>query len=635
MAKIQQLSPHVADLIAAGEVVERPASAAKELVENAIDAGAKNIVVEVQNGGMTFLRVTDDGCGMLPEDAETAFLRHATSKLRNERDLEAISTLGFRGEALAAISAVSRIDLITKTNQTPLGISLHLEAGVITEREEAGCPDGTTIIVRDLFYNTPARMKFMKRDSVEAANVVSAVAKLALAHPEIAFRVIKDGHEELSTTGDGELFNAIRAVMGRQCAQELVPLNSHFDKYTLTGYISKPTASRGNRGNQIFFVNGRLVRSKTMCTALETAYANRMMSGRFPQCVLHLRLPEHLVDVNVHPAKIEVKFTNERDIFDCIRYGVEGALDVAPAKVAAQLPVQREKKPFSAEVKAPAPAQTFSRMSAEQYRAFAQSMSQAPVAHAPKELMERFEAIAPKKQEIPQPHSKPVSVPDLPEVPKETAAVPEVPKKTPTLPRKEETEQQSLPIKEKPWRLIGQVMDTYILIEQDHSLLLIDKHAAHERLLFEKLRKNQEPIMPQLLLSPLVLTFGREEAAVLCENETLLQQYGFAVSDYGDGAMAVRQIPSELAAGDVFDTLCELAAELKDGRQRTPNELRDHLLHTIACKAAIKGGRHSDVKELEAIAREVLNREDLKYCPHGRPICVELTQKQLEKQFKR
>lgn len=271
MPKIQQLSAHVADLIAAGEVVERPASAAKELVENAIDAGAKHVTVEIQNGGMTFLRVSDDGCGMSPEDAPTAFLRHATSKLRTARDLEAIRTLGFRGEALAAICAVSRIDLLTKTAQTDLGTSLHLEAGVITEQEEAGFPDGTTIIVRDLFYNTPARMKFMKTDSYESSVLISAVAKLALAHPEVSIRVIKDGKEEFQTTGDGQLLSAIRSVMGRQMAQDMVELNSHFEKYTLTGYVSKPTATRGNRSNQIFFVNGRHVRSKTMCAALEEA----------------------------------------------------------------------------------------------------------------------------------------------------------------------------------------------------------------------------------------------------------------------------------------------------------------------------------------------------------------------------
>ncbi len=628
MAKIQQLSPHVADLIAAGEVVERPASAAKELVENSIDAGAKNVTVEIQNGGMTFLRVTDDGCGMLPEDAKTAFLRHATSKLRTERDLEAIHTLGFRGEALAAICAVSRVDLLTKTPDMAFGTSLQLEAGEITLFEEAGCPDGTTIIVRDLFYNTPARMKFMKRDTVEGAAVVSAVAKLALAHPEVSMRVIKDGKEELHTTGDGELLSAIRSVMGRQTAQEMVELNSHFEKYALSGYISKPTASRGNRTNQIFFVNGRHVRSKTMTAALEAAYANCMMVGRFPSCVLHLRLPENLVDVNVHPAKIEVKFINERDIFDCIRYGVEGALDKAPAKVAMKLPEQPKKtlpsEPVK-ELKSPAAVKQggFHTMSAADYRTFAQVLQQAPKVQPHQDVLKRYEAVAKKAVEppefkAPEPKPEPIIKPE----PKPIV-------------KPEEKTEPHIELPTQDWRVIGEVLDTYILVEQGRSLLLIDKHAAHERVLFEKYRAQKEPIMPQLLLSPLLCEMEREQAAVLCANEQAMSLLGFSISDYGDGTLAVQQIPSEMKPSEVQDTLSELAVSLKNGKQLSKEELRDSLLHTVACKAAVKGGQKSDERERVAIVREVLRREDLKYCPHGRPICVELTAAQLEKQFKR
>ena len=636
MAKIQQLSPHVADLIAAGEVVERPASAAKELVENSIDAGAKNVTVEIQNGGMTFLRVTDDGCGMLPEDAKTAFLRHATSKLRTERDLEAIHTLGFRGEALAAICAVSRVDLLTKTSDMAFGTSLQLEAGEITLFEEAGCPDGTTIIVRDLFYNTPARMKFMKRDTVEGAAVVSAVAKLALAHPEVSMRVIKDGKEELHTTGDGELLSAIRSVMGRQTAQEMVELNSHFEKYALSGYISKPTASRGNRTNQIFFVNGRHVRSKTMTAALEAAYANCMMVGRFPSCVLHLRLPENLVDVNVHPAKIEVKFINERDIFDCIRYGVEGALDKAPAKVAMKLPEQPKKtlpsEPVK-ELKSPAAVKQggFHTMSAADYRTFAQVLQQAPKVQPHQDVLKRYEAVAKKAVEPPEfkaPEPKPQSKIE----PKPEPIIKPEPK---PIVKPEEKTEPHIELPTQDWRVIGEVLDTYILVEQGRSLLLIDKHAAHERVLFEKYRAQKEPIMPQLLLSPLLCEMEREQAAVLCANEQAMSLLGFSVSDYGDGTLAVQQIPSEMKPSEVQDTLSELAVSLKNGKQLSKEELRDSLLHTVACKAAVKGGQKSDERERVAIVREVLRREDLKYCPHGRPICVELTAAQLEKQFKR
>ena len=366
MPIIHELSAHMADLIAAGEVVERPSSVAKELVENAIDAGATQITVEIENGGVTYLRIADNGCGMSPEDAPVAFRRHATSKLRTEADLAAIGTLGFRGEALAAISAVSHIDLFTKQKGTIAGLHLHLDAGELLTQEEAGCPDGTTMIVRDLFYNTPARMKFMKRDTVEAAAIVSMAQRLALAHPEVAFRVLRDGEEQLRTPGDGRLYSAVYAVFGRTSAQEMIEVDSHYEKYALTGYISKPGASRGNRSGQIFFVNGRHVRSKAMTVALEEAYRNAIMVGRFPTCVLHLHLPEQLVDVNVHPAKTEVRFLREQDVVDCIRYGAQGALERASGRVPLRLPNTQEKKTQAVPKK-----DFFRRMSAEDYRAVA------------------------------------------------------------------------------------------------------------------------------------------------------------------------------------------------------------------------------------------------------------------------
>lgn len=610
MPKIQQLSPHVADLIAAGEVVERPASAAKELVENAIDAGAKNITVEAQNGGMTFLRVTDDGCGMSPEDAEIAFLRHATSKLRTAEDLEAIHTLGFRGEALAAISAVSHIDLMTKTADSAFGTGLHLDAGVVKERDSVGCPDGTTIIVRDLFYNTPARMKFMKRDTVEASALVSAVSRLAIAHPEVSIRVLRDGEEVLHTPGDGKLFSAVYAVLGRQTAQEMVEVRSRWENYTLTGYVSKPSATRGNRANQLFFVNGRHVRSKTMTAALEEAYRNQLMVGRFPSCVLHLTLPEHLVDVNVHPAKVEVKFLNERDLFDCIRYGVEGALETASGRVQMKLPQQKEApaapQPATAKVASPAKDAFFRTMSAADYKAFAQVLREAPRPSMTPELQAALargkKPAAPQKKETPQP-------------------APET--------------QETLPIETEAYRIVGEVLHTYIIVEEGRNVLLIDKHAAHERILFEKLRASKEPVVPQLLLTPVLCKPEREEAAILLENAALLREAGFELSDYGDGVLAVRSIPADLDPADTEATLGELASDLKAGKRTDPTAMRDAILHTVACKAAIKGGWHSDEKEIAALVKEVLSREDLKYCPHGRPITAVLTAAQLERQFKR
>lgn len=645
MPKIQQLSPHVADLIAAGEVVERPASAAKELVENAIDAGAHKVTVELRDGGMTFLRVTDDGCGMAAEDVETAFLRHATSKLHEAADLEAIHTLGFRGEALAAISSVSRIDVLTKTADAPFGTSLHLEAGVVTERGEAGCPNGTTMLVRDLFYNTPARMKFMKRDSVEASAVLSTVQRLALAHPEVAVRVLRDGQEQLSTPGDGKLLSAIYAVMGRQTAQEMTPVDGSWDKLSVTGFVTRPAATRGTRGSQIFFVNGRHVRSKLMTAALEQAYRNQLLQGRFPACVLHLHLPEHLVDVNVHPAKTEVRFLREQEVFDCVHYGVLGALEQASGRVQMKLKPQNDGN------------SAFRTMSAAEYRAAAAALQDSPRPAASRTVLEQIGSLTECRDGAALASPRPVQPVTRPEPPcpapqpaapvqQREAPVPapqperQTPGKhdEPARPEPKQTEepQQELPLPKVPdYRIIGEALNTYILVEQAGSLLLIDKHAAHERILFEKLRANTEPVMPQLLLTPVLCEPEREEAAVLLENAELLAQYGYEISDYGDGVLAIRQIPTEIAPDDAAQSLTALAAELLTGRHADPTELRDRLLHTIACKAAIKGGWHTDPKEWEAVVHEVLTRNDLKYCPHGRPICLELTASQLERQFKR
>lgn len=651
MPKIQQLSPHVADLIAAGEVVERPASAAKELVENSIDAGAKNVTVEVQDGGMTFLRVTDDGCGMSPEDAQTAFLRHATSKLRQASDLEAIHTLGFRGEALAAISAVSRIDLLTKPAEDQFGTSLHLEAGVVTEHDSAGCPDGTTIIVRDLFYNTPARMKFMKRDTVESSALVSAVSRLAIAHPEVSVRILRDGEEVLHTPGDGKLYSAVYAVLGRQSAKEMVEVNSRWDKYTLTGYVSKPSASRGNRANQLFFVNGRHVRSKTMTTALEEAYRNALMVGRYPFCVLHLQLPEHLVDVNVHPAKVEVKFLNEKDLFDCIHYGVRGALENASGRVEMKLPGDKNAGasdimstfgPKEAAPRPQTPVQTGtvpSRSAAAERRP---ATGTQPPASGAKPILSGLGGIG----------HEPLRVPRAAAVPKQEVfrtmsaedyrAVSQVMKEAPRSTLSEQaakdimsTNQQTLDLPAQTYRIVGEVLDTYIIVEEGTNVLLIDKHAAHERILFEKLRSSTEPIVSQLLLQPILCQPEPEEAALLLENEALLTDCGFGVSDYGGGTLAIRQIPADIDPESAESTLNQLASALRNGKRADPSELRDKLLHTVACKAAIKGGRHSDEKERAALVREVMTRKDLKYCPHGRPICTMLTAAQLEREFKR
>ena len=645
MSKILQLDRHVADLIAAGEVVERPASAVKELVENAVDAGATVITVEIQNGGMRYIRVTDNGGGIEAEDVETAFLRHATSKLRTKEDLAAIGTLGFRGEALAAIAAVSKIDLLTKTKHGS-GISLSLEAGVVTDKGEAGCPNGTTIIIRDLFYNTPARLKFMKRDSVESSHVASVVQQQALAHPGVSLRLIKDGETVLQTDGKGDLYTAVYAVFGRQLANDLVCVDSKWENMSLTGFVTKPTATRGNRANQHFFVNDRPVRSKLLTAALEEAYANQMMTGRFPSCVLQLRLPDQAVDVNVHPAKTEVKFANERAVFDCVRFGVLGCLNKTPARPQMELktPASTPTQPplhsslatpvYDTHTERPAPPkpkqEAFRTMTTQEYKTFSRVFSkpsETVVAPAVAQAFGAKKMAEPVRQAPPSPK------------PKQNAPQPQPPAVSPepaqqSLPMAPaEPTQQSLPVAVQEYRIVGEVLNTYIIIEQDDAVLFLDKHAAHERILFEKLKQTDNDIMAQSLMAPVTAALTKEEAAAVLEHKQLLLKYGYEVDDFGASDVIIRQIPCDLDLSQAEDTLTELAQLLM--QHRDVQLLRDELLHTIACKAAIKAGWHTTAQERAALVKQVMERDDIKYCPHGRPVITTLTQKQLEKQFKR
>ena len=643
MPKILQLSPHIANLIAAGEVVERPASVVKELLENAVDAGASKVTVEIKNGGMTYLRVTDNGCGMSPEDAKTAFLRHATSKLRTAEDLAAIGTLGFRGEALAAIASVSRIDLMTKTPGAISGTSLLLEAGKITEEDEAGCPDGTTIIVRDLFYNTPARMKFMKSDSVEGGKVAAAVQLQALAHPEVSFTFIRDGKQTLQTPGTGELGAAVYCVYGRESAK-FVEVSSRWEGYSLRGFVSKPTDARPSRSLQTFFVNDRPVKSRLLIQALEEAYRNQIMVGKFPACVLHLTIPAASVDVNVHPAKTEVKFLSEKAVFDCVHYGVLGALNKTPDRPQVQL----KTPPAVSTVQAPPPTvppapqrqepakkQDFFRtMTAEEYKNFSTAVSNTPkVAPATaRPVIQAMNAERPTAPTVRQPVLPPIQTFTPPPVP-----VP-VPKPEP----KPEPEQISLPIQEElpmpkeiPWRMVGELYRSYILVEQGDEAFLIDKHAAHERILFERLRANPTEISSQTLLTPVPVRLRADAAAQLLAKTGLLEELGFEIDEFGENTLLVRRVPMDLDESQIADTLMEMADDLLSGRSADTDTVRDDLLHTMACKAAIKAGWKTDEKELLALVKEVMAREELKYCPHGRPICITLSKKMLEKQFKR
>ena len=674
MPKIIQLSPHIANLIAAGEVVERPASVVKELLENAVDAGASKITVEIRDGGMTFLRVTDNGCGMAAEDARTAFKRHATSKLRTAEDLASIGTMGFRGEALAAIASVSRIELMTKTPGSLSGTSLTLEAGEITEESEVGCPDGTTIIVRDLFFNTPARMKFMKSDTVEGGRVAAAVQLQALAHPEVAFQFLRDGKQVLSTPGNGGLEAAVYTVYGRECAR-MVKVESRWEQYSLTGFVSRPTDARPSRSLQTFFVNNRPVKSRLLISALEEAYRNQIMVGKFPACVLHLTLPANAVDVNVHPAKTEVKFLSEKAVFDCVHYGVLGALNKQtdrpqvqfqskpteaaniPSSPAATAPAPKSSAPLGNAGSAPGKKDSFFRtMTAEEYKTFSAAIASAPqpkkeAAAAAAAKLER-PANMPLREFVMLPGVREASVPVPSAMPEDTLPLREAAHTVAAdssnagevtahasckeESRPEETEQTVLEMPPvQPWRMVGELYNSYILVEQGEEAFLIDKHAAHERILFEKLKANQEKISAQSLLTPIPVRLSPAAVAELLSNTDMLDELGFEIEEFGENTVLLRQIPMDLAPGDAADAVESLAADLLSGRREKKDTVRDALLHTVACKAAIKAGWVNDEAELLAVVKEVMAREDLKYCPHGRPICITLSKKQLEKQFRR
>ena len=629
MPDIQCLPRHVADLIAAGEVVERPASVAKELLENALDAGATAIVAEVQRGGLTYLRITDNGCGIAPQQLPTAFLRHATSKLRTAADLAAIGTLGFRGEALAAISAVSRVDIFTRQTGAPAGASLHLEGGVPGQVEETGCPEGTTICVRDLFYNTPARMKFMKKDSAEGAAVSGIVQHLALSHPEVSFKLLRDGAEVLHTPGDGQLLSAVYAAMGRDFALGLEEVRGCGGDVQVAGYVTRPLNGHGTRGRQLFFVNGRFVKSQLLSAALEEAYRNRLLKGKFPGCVLHLTLPEDRVDVNVHPAKTVVKFVSDKTAFDAVYYTVMDALDAAARPKAPE----KEEKPFYRTMT----AQEFRQQKPQPEKRPLGSYTARPAAPVsrtaaqPEERPAQTMAVRDVAPEAGKPFTAPAGRPGV-----SYHITPPAPKPEPVREPVQETvslpEQVTMePPREAPWRIAGEVLRTYIICEDEQeNEWLIDKHAAHERVLFDALKAATEPIMSQTLLEPMAVELSPEDCAAVLEQLPLLERYGFRCEDFG-GAVLVRGVPA--GVDDPTGALEELAEDLRLNRA-DPDTARDSLLQTMACKSAIKAGMHTDPAELRRLVDRVQSGE-IQYCPHGRPVAVRLSKYQVEKMFKR
>lgn len=689
MPVIHELDSHMADLIAAGEVVERPSSVCKELIENSIDAGATQITVEMEHGGITYLRVQDNGCGMEPEDARTAFLRHATSKIRTKEDLAAIGTLGFRGEALAAISAVSRVDLFTKQTDSLEGTHLFLEAGVIQKAESAGCPEGTTFVIRDLFYNTPARMKFLKKDFTEAGYITSVVEHAAESHPEIAFRCIRDGKTVFHSPGTGELKQAVFAVFGKEMARNLVEIApTEQNGIRVHGFISHPHSPRANRSYQHFFVNGRFVKSRLIQAAMEEAYRNAIITGKFPYGCLCIDLPLSQVDVNVHPSKVEVKFSQEKPIFSAVYAACKNTLaadenvpeiqakqvankpipaaETRPAAVARASTVPTTPAaPRSAGTRDVPPLMTTTRPTrtldsgtrTELGTLSARSTYQAtPKKETPvirKSSFRPFVDVDEDEEEAlggaavaqtivsdsTEQQELQVSAPMIDRTePKEEAVIDSLETEAPRVVPEADVQETAptdtvLEQARSAVRVIGSCFSTYILAEDSSGLILIDKHAAHERILFNKLRQSTE--MPtQMLLDPVIVELTGEEFAAMMEQKQLVEQAGFQIEPFGRHSLAVREVPAYLDAGDVAVTVSEMAQKLLDQRSPEPDQL-DDLIHMVSCKAAIKAGWETSMQELETICDQVVSDPEVTCCPHGRPVMVRLTKYELDKLFKR
>ena len=634
MPHIQVLDKHTAELIAAGEVVERPSSVVKELLENTIDAGATMVAVEIQNGGVTYIRITDNGAGIAREDVPTAFLRHATSKVRREEDLEAIGTLGFRGEALASIAAVSRVELLTCAAGETAGTRYTLEGGEDGHLEDTGCPQGTTIVVRDLFYNVPARMKFLKKDVSEANAVAGVVDRIALSHPEVSFRFIRDGREELLTPGDSQLRSCIYAVLGKEFSDSLLPVDYTLGGVHVHGFASKPAASRANRTMQHFFINGRYVKTRTAMAALEQAYKGAIMVGKFPACVLHLDMPPETGDANVHPAKIEVRFINEKPVFDAVYHGLKSALAAGDVPKQAVLPVrpavgQPQAEQLHMEPPA-APRSPASHIDAildkppAQPTAPAPAVPSAPPAARPRPVL---------RDGTDAPYYAAPSYLNIERTSVQPAAAPEPPPAPPPV-REEPAAPPPAEKASEPVVYVGEVFHTYVIAQMGESLYVIDKHAAHERLLYNQLKATPHNDA-QMLLEPVSVPLGREEyAAVTAELETL-GAAGFEVEDFGGSTVLVRAVPLILSGCDAAAAIQEIAGGFVSGKRELTMDKLDWIYHSSACRAAVKAGDSSRPEELRQLAERVLQNDDIRYCPHGRPVCFELTRRELEKQFGR
>ncbi len=629
MSRIEVLSKEISELIAAGEVIERPSSVIKELVENSIDSGATSITVEIKNGGITYMRITDNGSGMFEKDVPVAFLRHATSKIKSRDDLHNILTLGFRGEALASICAVARVEVLTKTAGEQYGTHYIIEGSEEKLYEKTGCPDGTTIIVRDIFYNVPARLKFLKKDVTEANAVSSIISKIALSHPEISFKFIRDNRQELHTPGDGELFSAIYSVFGKSFAATLLPVDYSLNSVSVKGYTVKPIYSRANRSLQNFFVNGRFIKSLTCTLSLEEAYKNSIMTGKFPACVLNISIPPGTVDVNVHPAKVEVKFSDEKIVFDGIYFAVKNAIladspneiEIFPKRA----PVLENKPQSFLNIKTFESAQPVEQMRLSSPKLeFNKSNFENPVP-APEPVVLNEENIANSYK------------PSLENLKIEPQNEPEQFKyiNKASFEKKQQDFNEEKKEDKKNIRIIGEAFATYIIAEIEDSLILIDKHAGHERIIFEKIKNAQNAIDSQLLLYSADVFLSFEEYDAFVQNKETLSRLGFSFEAVKAPYIRILGMPVYLDGFAPEEIVPEIAKNILDYKRNPMPEVLDDMYHTIACKAAIKANDKNQMEELKALALKIYEDENIRYCPHGRPVIIKITKKELEKQFKR
>ncbi|MFA5657776.1 MAG: DNA mismatch repair endonuclease MutL [Oscillospiraceae bacterium] len=628
MNKINVLTKEISELIAAGEVIERPSSVVKELVENSIDAGASLITVEIKNGGISYIRITDNGCGISREDIPLAFLRHATSKIITIEDLDSILTLGFRGEALASISAVSKVDVITKRVYDEYGTHYTIEGCEEKLIENCGCPNGTTIVIKDIFYNVPARLKFMKKPVTEGNAISAVVFKLALSHPGVSFKFIRDNKQELLTAGDGKLYSAVYSVFGRDFASSLIPVDYEYNGIKVKGFTVKPLLAKANRSFQNFFINERYVKSITCTVSLDEAYRNCIMTGKFPACVLNIQIPPSIVDVNVHPAKIEVRFSNEKLVFDSVYFAVKNALlenDTPTELKIEEKPFFSKRELFDVKVVTPEPQQlsisSGMRMESN-HTPYLEKQSPVGDEAQPGEFTPVFDSgkiisgCAEKVRSDTFDGFKYIN--------------------NESIIKKAETAPEPVCDMLRPEiRIIGEAFSTYIISQVEDELIFVDKHAAHERILFEKLKEQKEINSIQLLLEPERVLLSHEEYDALIENSERAEELGFRYEEGIPPEIEIVGIPSVAHAFDITEIISELAENFIRCRHDPSIDLFDELYHSIACKSAIKANDKTNQAEMKALIEKIVNDERIRYCPHGRPVMIKLSKKDIEKQFRR